>query len=334
MKKSIYILIIAVIVPLCLISSEALGLISSSNMGVAQKSSEETSEETSTVGRVLPPTPQSASLARYGEHPVDLSTGLVDISVPVYTIAVGEFQLPVSLSYHASGIRVSDISTPVGLGWVLNAGGAISRTIISKPDPVVYDSNDPNLDNYIHYRDYSAVDSLVKKAKNLEMLERLAHPKTEIPEYDLEADRFTFNFCGHSGVMRYDHKAKEYVPLNYEKLKITAFYENGQTAFRVIDSNGYEYIFADHECSGYSDEATPPVTSWYLSEIHTPWGSVTFTYELSERYSVDSYATSGFVGEYFKYEDDNSEKITYEAKQNSGSFKTSTYYDEILLKKN
>ena len=86
------------------------------------------------VNGVLPPTPQAAALARYGEHPVDLSTGLVDISVPVYTIRLGDFELPVTLSYHASGIKVTDMSTSVGLGWVLNAGGAISRSICGAPD--------------------------------------------------------------------------------------------------------------------------------------------------------------------------------------------------------
>ncbi len=333
MKKTVYLLIIAIIAPLCLLSSGSFGLSSIPATDEVRKSMEKSEESTSTIDRILPPTPQSANLARYGEHPVDLSTGLVDISVPIYNITVGEFQLPVSLSYHASGIRVSDIATPVGLGWVLNAGGAISRTIISKPDPVVYDANDPNLDKYLHYRDYSAVDSLVKKAQNLEMLEKLAHPSTEIPEYDLEADRFTFNFCGHSGVMRYDHKNNEYVPLNYENLKIEAFYIDSKTAFRVIDSNGLEYIFADHECTGYSADGTPPVTSWYLSEIHTPWGKVSFSYAATNRYFVDNYSLTGFVGEHFELDPSGDEKITYEAKQNSGLIKVSTYYNEILLKK-
>ena len=77
---------------------------------------------------VVHPSPQAAAYARYGEYPVDYSTGVPKIEIPLYTLDTGDYQLPISLSYHASGIKVTDVSTPVGLGWVLNAGGVISRT--------------------------------------------------------------------------------------------------------------------------------------------------------------------------------------------------------------
>ena len=80
------------------------------------------------IKEVIHPSPQSAAYARYGEYPVDYSTGVPKVEIPLYTIDTGDYQLPLTLSYHASGIKVTDVSTPVGLGWVLNAGGVISRT--------------------------------------------------------------------------------------------------------------------------------------------------------------------------------------------------------------
>ncbi len=83
---------------------------------------------------VLPLPPQAAALARYAEYPVSHTTGIPDISIPVYAIDLGGFTLPVSLSYHASGARPDEVPTCVGLGWALNAGGMRSRTILGAPD--------------------------------------------------------------------------------------------------------------------------------------------------------------------------------------------------------
>src|SRR5688572_18477989 len=84
--------------------------------------------------KIIPPSPDAAALGKYGEWPVDLCNGLVKIEIPLYTIKSRILQLPVSLSYHPSGIRVNDISSWVGLGWVLNAGGVVSRSVRGKMD--------------------------------------------------------------------------------------------------------------------------------------------------------------------------------------------------------
>jgi hypothetical protein len=82
-----------------------------------------------TISNPIPLAPNAASFAKYGEIPVGLYTGIPSISVPIYTIQSGSLQLPISLSYHAAGVRVEEISSWVGLGWSLNAGGAIGRQV-------------------------------------------------------------------------------------------------------------------------------------------------------------------------------------------------------------
>src|SRR5690606_28032886 len=66
--------------------------------------------------------------------PVNPSTGIPQISVPLYVIESSQLSYPISLSYHASGIKVEDVAGPVGTGWSLNAGGMINRIMRDRPD--------------------------------------------------------------------------------------------------------------------------------------------------------------------------------------------------------
>ena len=76
-----------------------------------------------------PQSPTAYSFAKYVDYPVSHYTGIPEISIPLYEISVGSLRVPISLSYHASGITANQEATRVGLGWNLNAGGVISRTV-------------------------------------------------------------------------------------------------------------------------------------------------------------------------------------------------------------
>jgi hypothetical protein len=79
---------------------------------------------------VIPPSPDAAALGKFVEVPVSYYTGIPQISIPIYTIQTGNIQLPISISYHAGGVKVEDVASRVGLGWALNAGGVISRSVV------------------------------------------------------------------------------------------------------------------------------------------------------------------------------------------------------------
>ena len=83
---------------------------------------------------VIPPSPEAASLGKYAEWPVNLYTGVPNIDIPLYTVKGRTIAVPISISYHASGIRVSEVASSIGLGWALNAGGIISRSVRGVPD--------------------------------------------------------------------------------------------------------------------------------------------------------------------------------------------------------
>lgn len=60
---------------------------------------------------VVPVSPNAAALGKYSDIPIDLSTGVPNISVPIYTVQEGPLSVPLSLSYHASGVKVNEVAS-------------------------------------------------------------------------------------------------------------------------------------------------------------------------------------------------------------------------------
>lgn len=75
---------------------------------------------------VVSTSPQAAAFEKYTDYPVSLYTGVPQVVVPVHVIKLKAMSIPISVSYHSSGIKVDDVASNVGLGWSLNAGGAVS----------------------------------------------------------------------------------------------------------------------------------------------------------------------------------------------------------------
>lgn len=81
------------------------------------------------------PSPTAVNLGTYGAVPVSHYTGTPNISIPIYELKGKSITLPISLTYHPAGIRPEIHPSPTGLGWTLQAGGVITRTIIGNaPD--------------------------------------------------------------------------------------------------------------------------------------------------------------------------------------------------------
>lgn len=85
--------------------------------------------ENNSIMEVLPPSPTVAGIIKYGDIPVDYSTGIPNINIPIYDIKCGNLTMPITLSYHAGGIKVDEASSWVGLGWSLFAGGSIGGNL-------------------------------------------------------------------------------------------------------------------------------------------------------------------------------------------------------------
>lgn len=82
----------------------------------------------------LSPSPDSRTLVRDIQNPVDYHTGTVNVQAPLYTVQANGISIPITLSYNTSGIKVNDTPTSTGLGWRLSAGGKITRIVKKYPD--------------------------------------------------------------------------------------------------------------------------------------------------------------------------------------------------------
>ena len=135
--------------------------------------------------QVIPPSPDAASLGKYGSIPVGLHTGVPNISLPIFTIKQGSLEVPISISYHASGIKVSETASWVGLGWTLNAGGAVSRSVVGKSD------------------EYGFFGTTVKSAGQITQSDFSFLKPFADASGDYESDYYFYNFNGRSGKFVY-----------------------------------------------------------------------------------------------------------------------------------
>ncbi|WP_210419497.1 hypothetical protein [Pedobacter sp. KBS0701] len=63
-----------------------------------------------------------------------MSTGSVKSSISLYKYKTRNLSLPITMDYSADGFKVDQVASRVGTGWTLNAGGAVSRTVLGNPD--------------------------------------------------------------------------------------------------------------------------------------------------------------------------------------------------------
>lgn len=86
-----------------------------------------------------PLTPNAFQFLKYTEMPVSEYTGIPNISIPLYEIDVDGVKIPIGLTYHANGIRVSQEASWVGLGWDMSFGSVVQ--IINDEDDLLFGDN-------------------------------------------------------------------------------------------------------------------------------------------------------------------------------------------------
>lgn len=244
---------------------------------------------------LITPSPDGCALMRSITVPVDKYTGVANIQIPITEIKVDEDKsVPVTLSYQASGIKVADVASTVGLGWRLIAGGRITRAVKSRPD---------NMDDYELFKTtvsnatwtYDYFNSRIKDKFNALI--------------DTEPDLFYFEYPGGGGMFVFDSDG---IPRTIPGQNLDIEYYGGQ--FTITDMSGTKYYYATTEETTYNicedngaeNKEGTYTSTWFLNHIHYADGAfVVFNYEIGNEYKyensaklidVDLYETMKFDG--------------------------------------
>lgn len=225
--------------------------------------------------------PQVGAFQKYTYYPVSPSTGTTNIQVPIYTVTQGALTHDISLDYHTGGIKVNDISTSVGLGWLLNAGGVISRSRQGAGDDENlingYLANRTSIPTQNFLDTIRASGEFSQERKDFfYFCKNAIGPQNQTirgPGADLEPDLFSYNFQGKSGVFYFTNSGK-IVTENIEPLEIVHFSGNG---FQITDEKGIKYLFEGKQQTSYkSNTRTNLLSGHNLFLFHDSFGNLPY----------------------------------------------------------
>lgn len=259
---------------------DSLSVKNDSILAISNKLRNVFTENKTDIPSIIPSSPQSQIFEKYIRHEVNEQNGLVKIEIPLYEIKLKELVIPITLSYHSSGIKFKQFDGEVGAGWALSTGGyRVSRTINGRPDeeaPFV-DMNKFNelikkpiqvweMDAYLSSMGLKIDSDLFRDLMTYNSKNKLPHIQ------DGEHDFFSYTMPTTGGMFivtdRYGSTAtmKEHTDQIY--CTINSF--SGVNAdIQINDMFGNKYIMGEGESAKIGDEYF--TTAWPVSSITTPY---------------------------------------------------------------
>lgn len=226
---------------------------------------------------IFPAAPSASELGKFGSYPVNLSTGLPQIEIPLYTIQSGDLQIPIKLMYHASGIKVNQTSSWVGLGWSLSTGGLISLETRDTPDEL-----EPNP---YTIPDITALEnSIMENPHNFKLPDVI-----NTLQNSWVKDAYHINLPSVNGTFFLDSDLDGEVTTKFPPEEFIVFRNktltvNNDYLFRIIDKQGIQYFLNDTEKSRMNKTPSSGLdlhlyntdynSSWLLSQIISTKGDI------------------------------------------------------------
>ncbi len=248
----------------------------------------------------IPNSPEAQAFTKYGSTSVSLYTGTPDINVPIYNIGGREMSLPITLSYDATGIKVEQLASQVGLGWNLKIGGRISRIANGFPDDFEYAFpeyktfwnsvvGNPML-TYIE--DNTSFNSKQEIHDYFDFIKKVSRN-----EYETQPDYFSLNALGINDHIVIDIETKQARALNNPRI-LVSFVKNSTvnssaiTGWIVTGEDGAKYYFNKAELTEFQGDdyalETGKLTyglmrkynsSWVLTKVESPNKKDIFDFE-------------------------------------------------------
>jgi len=273
-----------------------------------------------------PKTPESAGFEKYGAAQVNEFTGTSSISVPIYTLSSRFLKAPITLAYQATGIRVSQEASWVGLGWDLIAGGRITVETRGTADfcpgtvglssPLGLQAGMQKIFNRVGSGTIAGGENAVLTMATFCETGPCSDPSSVDPNFDNlfaiqemtqfgtgEPDIFRANFMGHS-ISFYFDKVSNTVKFIGEKslflINYTIDGSNNITQWTITDNDGTVYSFNQTETTTNtltSNPVTPASTTsaWLLtSAVHPTGDYINYIYS-NYGYTAPAFAMNGSV---------------------------------------
>lgn len=240
-------------------------------------------ENSLSIDKLLPDfnhlTPEAASLGKYGTIAMSEYSGTPNIRIPLLTVKSGEVSYPIELYYDASGIKVEQNATFVGLGWNLSCGGYIKH-IVCGHDDFLQTPNSPQsyFESNFHvyssyspfYAHYIANMGMVVSGSSTVVGLPPGNEKYYLMYSDLvkgfyTPDVFQGNFCGNSVSFYIDRESNVAIPLDENtskyKIVISDFQYHYPANIILTDDHGVTYEFEAFKENSNKD-------SYFLTHIY------------------------------------------------------------------
>lgn len=216
-----------------------------------------------------PKSPNVNALFKFKEIPVNASSGIPNIEIPIYTIQSGDIKIPISLRYNGGGIKVDELPTSVGLGWSLSVGGVISQKVNGLDDFLGVEGDLYDVGTYVSPM-YGSV-SIIQSQTINSMTDFFAFQQNAIASgnnyaltesrrflgrvadgwFDAEADEFHFTTPTGTGSVFFDQSSGVFKSSNIDNWIILEHPSSGfnQGKWVLQDPNGIQYYFEKKEMS-------------------------------------------------------------------------------------
>jgi hypothetical protein len=224
--------------------------------------------------------PTAASLGKFGDISTNLYSGTPNLSIPLYEIKEGDLSVPITLKYNYRGMKIENIPGWVGLGWTLDAGGVITRTVQGIADD----------DNYgFYWTGDDLENNYPTPSSNYITLYNSG-------EEDPQSDLYFYNIGKEAGKFYLDTN-RNIMKANQNNSEIS--YSSSSGIFHdwtIKSGNGTKYNFNTGEISrtySTTQAKTEPVkqyvSSWYLNEISSPSSNnhIDFYYSIDGSTTID-----------------------------------------------